>query len=340
VEALSDPDTPPQKKRQDVMKKLSPISSPEATPVKANQLKVSGSLSPTPIKKDAGFVKPEYDDFDELNAPTSPSSVANKVTKNKNVSNDEPSVPSSSFKMLGGIDELAIQARAFIDQDNIDAQSLLAHEDEDTGSQNKRCPMCKKTVDDEYLRKFKSLSTRMQMKACQSHQKTTASEEWKLKGYPVINWEQLSSRINEHHQFIEGLIEGAECHSRSLLEERVKAGKDRNLLTTTTNLFPGYYGARGLRAISEQVMRKFSKLLRKRAVKDKTMAARGVTGFVQSVVVPEVTVLLIAEDMKVGTEKARDILNDSAGLGEMVHEEIKDVVKRRVRDSDDDDDFD
>ncbi|EHL03599.1 hypothetical protein M7I_0240 [Glarea lozoyensis 74030] len=100
--------------------------------------------------------------------------------------------------MLGGIDELAIQARAFIDQDSLDAQSLLAHENEITGSQSKRCPMCKKMVDDEYLRKFKGLST----------------------------------------------------------------------------------------------------------------------------------------------QKARDILNDSVGLGEMVHEDIKDVVKRRVRGSDDDEDFD
>ncbi|EPE29664.1 hypothetical protein GLAREA_00824 [Glarea lozoyensis ATCC 20868] len=340
VEALSDPDTPPKKERQDGIKKFSPISSPEATPVKANQLKVSGSLSPTPVKKDSGFVKPEYDDFDELNTPNSPSSVASKVKKHKNVANDDPSVSSSSFKMLGGIDELAIQARAFIDQDSLDAQSLLAHENEITGSQSKRCPMCKKMVDDEYLRKFKGLSTRMQMKSCQSHQKTTAIEEWKTKGYPVINWERLSSRIDEHHQFIEGLIKGAECHSRSLLEERIQAGKERNLLTTTSNLIPGYYGARGLRDISQQVMENFSELLRERAVKDKTIAARTVTGFLHSVIVPEVTVLLIADDMKVGTEKARDILNDSVGLGEMVHEDIKDVVKRRVRGSDDDEDFD
>ena len=87
-------------------------------------------------------------------------------------------------------------------------------------------------------------------------------------------------------------------------------------------------------------MHEFTSLLKKTAVKDRRISSRGPTAFVQSVLVPEVTVLLIMEDMQVETEKARDILENSAGVGELIHEEIRDVVKKRVDDSEDDSDFD
>jgi hypothetical protein len=341
VQPLSDPDTPQPIKRKDLIKQLSPIGSPEASPVKKKRVKISKALSPTPSKKGSEFITHDYDDFDELSVMTPPEPAPSKRKKRREIPSEELSAL-PSFKMPDGLNDLADQARAFIDQDNIQIPlpSSLTHNEQEVRPRENRCPMCKKFVDDDYLQKFKSLSTRMQMKSCQSHQKNSAGEEWKLKGYPLINWDELDSRIDKHHPFIVRLIKGADCHSRALLEERVQAGKDRNLLTTTSNLTPGYYGARGLRAISEHVMGEFSKLLMKRAVKDKLVAARGVTGFVQAVVVPEVTVLLISDDMDVGIQEARDILTDSIGLGEMVHEEIRDVVKRRVRDSDNDDDLD
>jgi hypothetical protein len=266
-----------------------------------------------------------------------------KCTKEEQAPDDVTLTQLPSFKIPDSIAELTNQARVFIDQDDIHVSpswSPISHADAETESQHTRCPMCKKLVDEDYIQKFKNLSTRMQMKSCQSHQKSSASEEWKNKGYPDIKWEALNTRIDEHRKFISGLIKGANCHSRALLEEKVQTGKERNLRTTTSSLTPGYYGTRGLRAISEHVMRVFSKLLMKRAIKDKLVAARGVAGFVQLVLVPEVTVLLISEDMGVDVKEARDILTNSIGLGEVVHEEIKDVVKRRVRDSDDDEDFD
>jgi hypothetical protein len=196
-----------------------------------------------------------------------------------------------------------------------------------------QCPMCKQVVDPEHLKKFGYMNTRMQEKFCQSHQKKSAYEEWKTKGYPDIDWTNLDSRIASHHSFIKKVITGADSHYRRVLEDNVRSGKERNLLKSTTNLTPGYYGNRGLRAISENIMQEFTPLLKKKAVKDKVMAARGVTGFVQSVIVPEVAVLLIKEDMDVEVEEARDILANSADIGELVHDEIRDVVTRRVNDS-------
>jgi hypothetical protein len=84
-------------------------------------------------------------------------------------------------------------------------------------------------------------------------------------------------------------------------------------------------------------MLEFTPLLKKRVVKDRLMAARGVTGFVQSVLVPEVTVLLIMEDMNIMIDEARTVMKDSIGMGELVHEESRDVVVRRVEDTDDED---
>ena len=78
--------------------------------------------------------------------------------------------------------------------------------------------------------------------------------------------------------------------------------------------------------MSENIMKKFSPYLRTIAVTDRLVAARGVPGYVQSVLVPELAVRLISEDMKCGVEEARQIMRDSAGLGDLLNEEVEDVV--------------
>lgn len=214
---------------------------------------------------------------------------------------------------------------------------LTFDEDFSAMTQSARCPMCNLPVDSDELRVAGHMNTRQQEKFCRSHQKKKAMQDWELNDYPEIGWENLALRIAKHHSFIKALIDGEDCHSRRTLDETVKAGKDRTLLKMTSNLTPGYYGSRGLREISESIMKKFTPLLKKRIVKDRLIAARGVTGFVQSVLVPEVTVLLIMEDMNIDNKQAREVLANSVCIGELVHEEIKDFVDRRVEDSEDDD---
>jgi len=201
-----------------------------------------------------------------------------------------------------------------------------------------RCPMCNKPVDVSDLKEFGEMNTRKQERFCRSHQKKTAKESWTEKGYPEIDWDTLDSRISKHHKFIRRLINGGSCHYRDVLEETVKAGKDRNLLVATTSLTPGYYGPRGLRIISENIMEKFTPILKKRAPQDKLIAARGPTSFVQSVIVPEIATLLVTEDLDVGEEEARGILKDSADIGDLVNEEIREVVVRRLENSEDEED--
>jgi hypothetical protein len=209
-------------------------------------------------------------------------------------------------------------------------------------TQGARCPMCYKPVDSADLKAFGKMNTREQGKFCISHQRKTAEQEWKTMKYPKIKWEKLDNRIANHHAFIKKLIMGQDSHYRAILNERVNEGKDRTLLKMTSNLIPGYYGARGLQAISENIMHKFTPLLKKQMVVDRLMSARGVTPYVQLVLVPEVTVLLIMQDMKVNTERARDILDQSVGVGELLNEEVREVVSKSIGDSEedyDDDDY-
>lgn len=202
-----------------------------------------------------------------------------------------------------------------------------------------RCPMCNAAVDPQEIKKIgKTMNFKMQEKFCRAHRKKTAQEDWKTRGYPLINWSILDSRVSECHSLIKKLINGSDCYYRNLMEEKVIAGKDRSLQKMTSNLSPGYYGGRGLRIISENIMQRFTPLLKKRMVEDKLMSARGVTPYVQSVLVPEVTTRLIMDDMHVTEEEARTILMESVEIGELLNEEIGDVVKRNGDDSEDDED--
>jgi len=195
------------------------------------------------------------------------------------------------------------------------------------------CPMCGDSVDATFLRSYnggKRMNIRSQTKFCRVHKKKSARNEWAEKGYPSIDWSDLDARLAQHHSYIKSLLDGASSYYRNILAEQVKSGKDRTLLQAVSNsnnsLTPGYYGSRGFRAMSENIMDKFSAQLREIAVTDRLVAARGVTGYVQTVLVLELAVRLIREDMGVGVEDARQIMRESVGIGDLLSEEVGDVV--------------
>jgi hypothetical protein len=192
--------------------------------------------------------------------------------------------------------------------------------------------MCGKPVDASVLERYnngKRMNVRMQAKFCRVHKKNSARNEWAEKGYPSIDWSDLDARLTEHHLYIKSLLDGAPSHYRNILYEQVRTGKDRTLLQAVQNsntLTLGYYGPRDFRAMSESIIDKFSSHLRKIAVKDRLVAARGVVGYVQNVLLLELAVRLISEDMECGVEEARQVMRDSAGLGDLLNEEVEDVV--------------
>lgn len=188
-----------------------------------------------------------------------------------------------------------------------------------------RCPMCNEPVCSDDLRNHGSMNMRQQERFCLAHRRKSANKQWETKRYPKIDWDKLDSRISKHHTYLENLINGANSHYRSILKAKIDQGLDRNQRTMTSNLMPGYYGPRGLRIILENVFRTFTPLLKKRIVQDRLIAARGYTPYVQSVLVPEVASLLIQEDLLISLPEARDVMVESATIGELLQEEVRDL---------------
>jgi len=83
-------------------------------------------------------------------------------------------------------------------------------------------------------------------------------------GLPDIMWSVLDSRINEAVWLLGGHLGGGKSYFSEIYSQMVKSGQNKTLLRSEGSLSPGYYGIRGLRAMSENIIRKFSPLLRKR----------------------------------------------------------------------------
>lgn len=88
-------------------------------------------------------------------------------------------------------------------------------------------------------------------------------------------------------------------------------------------------------------MMRLSDRIREHATRDRLVAASGaqggVTGFVQTVLVPHLAELLIRDDFGLKADweaKVRRIVSDSAELGELMHPEAEDQISevRGVRD--------
>ncbi|KUI61636.1 Restriction of telomere capping protein 4 [Cytospora mali] len=187
------------------------------------------------------------------------------------------------------------------------------------------CPMCDEPIDKKWLGEFsrnQRMSITRQAKFCQLHKKRSAKETWEAKGYPEVNWGNLETRIARQHAFLESLINGEASHFGEVHRETIQTGKNRTLLKTEDYLTPGYYGLRGMSIMTETIIEMFSALLRERAPKYKLISARGYTGFVQSVLVPELAVKLIQEDMSLhDEEEARVVMKESRAVGEILNDE-------------------
>jgi len=192
------------------------------------------------------------------------------------------------------------------------------------------CPMCYEEVDRRLLEDFRVNRPRMtlqhQQSFCILHRKRSARAAWLDRGFPDIKWNRLEGRIQRQYGFLRGILEGGKSFYGEMFSQTVKSGRNKELLKAERSLIPGYYGIRGLRTMSENLVGEFSSMLRKRAVLDRLVSARGHIAYVQCVLVPELAVRLIMEDMNVSAEGARLIMKDSIWVGELLNEEVADVI--------------
>ncbi len=199
------------------------------------------------------------------------------------------------------------------------------------------CPMCKRQVEQQHLDEFNTNNPRRTVanmrRFCDQHRLRQAKVTWVEKRYPDIDWTRLEERITGHYDFLSEILAG---RRPSYYDDRfaavVRSGRNRSLFQSSANLTPGYYGIRGLRAMTEQLIYALAPLLRERSEVDKVISSRGHTMYLQSVLVPELGVRLVMEDMGVTEEEAREILEESTEVGELLNDEIPDVV---LPDSDD-----
>ena len=85
---------------------------------------------------------------------------------------------------------------------------------------------------------------------------------------------------------------------------------------------------------TDHIIAHLSDSLRKQATKDRLVAASGVSGgvsgFVQAVLVPELAEKLIQEDIKVLGGTVRQLITESAELGDLLNPELDEKVTEVV----------
>lgn len=187
-----------------------------------------------------------------------------------------------------------------------------------------KCPWCGEEVDKALLDDFgqgKRLNVRMQTRFCNLHKQRTAEQTWKDLDYPTIDWDAIETRFAAHRDRLLAIVEGRASHFRNIHAKNVQEGRARSM-KRDENFNPGYYGPRGFNAMCDYLVQEFSAVLKKRAVDDRVIAGRGSAAFIQAVLVAELGVRLIMDDMDLSESEARQVMEDSKVLGELVQPEI------------------
>ncbi|CAG8909455.1 unnamed protein product [Penicillium egyptiacum] len=194
------------------------------------------------------------------------------------------------------------------------------------------CPMCHKEVDWASLELFKAQPKqriREQVMFCESHKLRSAMDLWRERGYPNIDWDRFEERVQSYFPELEKLlVPGAFSYYRNILSTSFAPGKARNSRVRVSDgerletMTCGYYGTMGATRILETIIRRFSVVVRRLATTDDLIKTAGVAGYTQSVLVPELAVLLVKDDMKVNDEDARRIMRESMDIGSRVNPDL------------------
>ncbi|XWW93111.1 hypothetical protein V2A60_001040 [Cordyceps javanica] len=280
----------------------------------------------------------DSDDDDSILAPLK----SKKFSKNrKKKSSSPPLTPRAVFKLPENfLDKLPSQA--LVDSSPADLSKLSSDESSPDDTQPKlkvpeafpelppppaaaKCPWCGEEVDKAVLDDFakgKRLNVRMQTRFCQLHKQRRAAQTWKDRGYPDIDWDGIEgARFAAHRDHLRAIVDGRGSHFRNIHARNVEEGRAR-AMKREENFNPGYYGPRGLNAMCDYLVGEFGDVLKRRAVDDRVIAGRGSAAFIQAVLVAELGVRLIMDDLKLSESKARQVMEDSKTLGDLVQPEI------------------
>ncbi|KAF2869549.1 RTC4-like domain-containing protein [Massariosphaeria phaeospora] len=209
-----------------------------------------------------------------------------------------------------------------------------------------QCPLCQAPVSPTHYRSFwtgKALRLGHQTAFCKQHHQRSAAAEYAKQGYPRIDWAALPARIAAKKPQLTAILRDTApepstfrlAHAaavRSGRELKVRAMlADDSILRSST----GYYGARGFRVMMEVMTGQLRDVLAQCQRDDEVVGRYGFAAFMREVLVPELTLLLVGEDLGgVGVERAREVVGGSGEVGWVVNEEVEDRVEGEGEGSD------
>ena len=211
-------------------------------------------------------------------------------------------------------------------------------DDDDVGESSVPCPLCGVSVSREFYETYNNgrpLTFSDQHRFCDDHRLETARAGWTKLGYPEICWESFEdSRITKTHiDTLLQILDGTrQSHYSSVLASHASRGPKalqtffkRGIVDVVS---AGYYGPKGSKMMAQVIQDRISKQLNHSATKNELLRDAGVGGYVQSVLVPELTVLLVKEDMNSeDDEKARQIMKESLDIGLLLNGEEEDNIE-------------
>ncbi|KAF1949469.1 hypothetical protein CC80DRAFT_598921 [Byssothecium circinans] len=236
--------------------------------------------------------------------------------------------------------------------------------------QDSVCPLCQESVDPDHSAEFWKAhrkTVRNQSLFCKEHNIRAAKTRYRREGFPTINWDNLQSRIRKLKPQLVKLLRnetGMESKYRKQHAAKLLSGKAavvpvrrkgqkladvEKQLKNFDNMpaSTGYYGPRGRRIMMETVTSNLSDVIRKVSINDPVVGRSGFAVYMQAVLVPELTVLLVKEDFDVSEGMAEELIEKSADLGALLHEDFDDKVEagsdeeedREMLDLDDDEKY-
>jgi hypothetical protein len=222
-------------------------------------------------------------------------------------------------------------------------EEFLAVED---GS-SKSCPICLKPIEMSAALRIPldldSLPYQQQQKFCSQHQVAEAKDHWQKRGYLKVSWEELECfRIHEKLPKLKEVINrDATSFYRDQLDAKIKDAKgNRKKIRAYLNegivdvVKQGYFGPKGARIMGQVLTKALNQALKEASSKDSTLRTVGIGAFVSAVLVPELTLQLVMEDMKLKNEKdGRKVLEDSTDIGVLLYPDDDKVEAREEEDA-------
>jgi len=216
-----------------------------------------------------------------------------------------------------------------------DVENYMGDLEEETPEATDKCPLCEEPVEKSHYFDFwigKKKTVSYQTKFCKEHKRRKANKEYQEKGYPEIDWDEFPSKIRDYHPQLKAVLrnekpsEYRDKHAQRLADKDARAVRKQLNSDAAYESTTGYFGSRGKRAMMEGIASQLGLVIAECVERDPVVAFNGFATFIQSVLVPELTVWMVMDDKGVSEKKAKEVVRESGALGEVVNEEVEDTV--------------